>query len=141
MSPPRPGLAKIRAIPLTRVRRVELVGATLPRLVAMVDDADVVSEGREVAGARGRAVYFGSTSVLLRVAADELARREVLTAVAGDLHLRALLVRRARAEAAARASGPVGTARAELSMRIEPGAIAFVVDVEVDVAIAAHARR
>lgn len=138
MSPTRPGLVKVRAIPLVGVRRVVLVAVALPRLVELFARADVVSEGREVAGSGGRRVYYGSTSFVMTLAdLDD----HLLAALAGDVHLRALALRRARDEAAARASGAVGTVRAELTMRRARGALEIVVDLEVAVGRAARAQR
>lgn len=138
VSPTRPGLVKVRAIPLVGARRIVLVGVALPRLLELFDAADVISEGREVIGAGGRPVYYGSTSFVLALADAE---PELLAALAGDVHLRALALRRAREEAAARASGAVGTVRAELSMRSGRGALEIVVDLEVAVGRAARAQR
>jgi len=140
MTSPRPGLVKVRAIPLVGVRRLALVRLAPPRIDALMASADVISEGSEVAGERGRRVYFGSTSFVLVTSAAELASDEALAALVGDLHLRVLAMRRARAEAAARASGPVGTVRAELRVQRARGAIEIVVDLEVAVSRAARVR-
>ncbi len=141
MSTRRPGLAKVRAIPLSATRRVVLVRMAPHRASELLDAADVISEGSEVEGKRGRRTYYGSTSFILALQlAGETQDEEVLAAVVGDLHLRLLALRRARLEASARASAPVGTARAELSFRRAGAAIEIVVDLEIAVARAVGAR-
>lgn len=144
MSPPRPGLAKVRAIPLCATRRAVLVRLAPSRVDEILAAADVVSEGSEVVeGKRGRRTYYGSTSFVLALEIAE-ADRELLAAIVGDVHLRLLTLRRARLEAAARASAPVGTARAEITVRRlgVPGreTVELVVDLEIAVARAIRAR-
>lgn len=150
MSPPRPGLAKVRAIPLCATRRTVLVRLAPSRVDEILAAADVVSEGSEVVeGKRGRRTYYGSTSFVLALEIGDGAQdRDLLAALLGDVHLRLLTVRRARLEAAARASGPVGTARAELTVRrvgtpaagAARGSVELVVDLEITLARAVRAR-
>ncbi|MCC6556163.1 MAG: hypothetical protein IT372_24650 [Polyangiaceae bacterium] len=118
-----PGLAKARAAPLVRRRRLELVAASDGRLRELFDDADVISEGR--AGLEGgELVYHGSTSVRLGPGDD--AGIEALARVATlDPHMRLRALRLARREASARAGGPIGTLRAEVSFDAAAGAAAL----------------
>ena len=83
------------------------------RLRELFDDADVISEGR--AGIEGgELVYHGSTSV--RLGRGDDAGIEALARMATlDPHMRLRALRIARREASARAGGPIGTLRAEVS--------------------------
>lgn len=119
----RPGIAKVRRVPLVRSRSLTLValegGAIAQRLAA----ADVMSEGA-MAGDR----YFGSTDVALEV---DLRERETVALVAArDPHVRIWLVRLARREACSRAEGSLGTLRAEITVAMDARGLRLRVEVE-----------
>lgn len=130
---PHPGLVKIRAAPLVRRRRVELIVAEEGPLRDVVEAADVVSEGRtKIEG--GQLVYYGSTSVLLRcrAAGGTLpdAEIEALSALLRrDPHVRLRVIRIAHREAAARAGGPIGTVSAEIDVAASARGVALLVEV------------
>jgi hypothetical protein len=128
-----PGLAKVRTPPLVLRRSVELARASPGRWAELVDDADVVSEGRATPEA-GRVVYYGSTSVLLlmRSAGGALPDAEIgplARILACDPHVRVRILRVAAREARARAGGVLGTMRAEID--VSAGARGVLVLVEV----------
>ncbi|MFT3773153.1 MAG: hypothetical protein QM820_47840 [Minicystis sp.] len=131
--PPRPGLVKIRAVPLVTRRHVELVAAASGPLRDVVEGADVVSEGRtQIEG--GRLVYYGSTSVLLlrESAGGSLPDAEIdglATVLRRDPHVRLLVLRIAHREAAARAGGPIGTVHAEIDVAPCARGVALLVEV------------
>lgn len=135
--PPGPGLAKVRAAPLLRRHRVELVATSDGRLRELFDRADVISEGSaRVEG--GEIVYYGSTSLRIGAGAGPDAGIEALARVAAlDPHIRLRALRMARQEASARADGPIGTLRAELCFdpppspraAARPAVVALTIDV------------
>jgi hypothetical protein len=130
---PRPGLAKVRAAPLVARRTIQLASASAGRWQGLVEDADVVSEGRTVPEGE-RLVYYGSTSVLLlgRSAGGELPDAELpaLAALIGvDPHVRLRVLRVARREAEARAGGALGTLHAEIDVRPSARGVALLVEV------------
>ena len=114
---------------------MELVASSDGRLRDLFDGADVISEG----GARAEGaelVYYGSTSLRIgRAGAPEAAAIEELASFAAlDPHVRVRALRVARREASARAGGPLGTLRAELSVEApgggaRPAIVALTIDV------------
>jgi len=128
-----PGLAKVRRAPLVQTRTMELSCAVPGRFQAIVEAADVVSEGRTVAEG-ARRVYYGSTSVLLlrRSAGGALPDVDVpiLSALcAKDPHVRLRVLRIAWREATARAGGTLGTLRAEIDVAAGARGVSLLVDV------------
>jgi hypothetical protein len=132
---PRPGLTKIRAVPLLRERRVRLVHALPGRVEELVARADVVSEGATRLE-DGAPVYYGTTSLRLPSGAGDPERVAAVLAV--DPTLRVLALRVARRELAARVASEVGTLRAEMAVAVKGGAV--VVDVDIVAPIATRAR-
>jgi len=129
----RPGLAKIRAVPLVAERTLHLSAASEGRWRRIVEAADVVSEGRTIPEGE-RLVYYGSTSVLLlrRSAGGELpdAQLPALTAlIRADPHVRLHVLRVARREAEARAGGALGTLRAEIDVAASARGLSLLVEV------------
>src|SRR3954470_739662 len=113
-----PGLVKIPSVPLVQRRSVELCTAHDGRFRDILENADVMSEGR-VAIEDGALVYQGTTSVLLLcLSLGGLLPDLDVDALAGVLRndppvrLRALRI--ARREALARAGSAIGSARADL---------------------------
>jgi len=130
---PHPGLAKVKAPPLVQRRHVELIAAQTGRWGAIVEAADVVSEGRteDEAGAR---VYYGSTSVLLlrSSAGGSLPDLEVelLAAILRrDPHVRLRVLRIAHREAQVRAGGQLATLHAEIDVGAGARGISVLIDV------------
>jgi hypothetical protein len=129
----RPGLVKVRDAPLVARRSVELLAATEGRFRALLEAADVVSEGRTEA--EGDAlVYYGSTSVLLlrRSAGGGLPDPDLgmlAAVVRADPHVRLRVLRIAHREATARAGGPIDTLRAEIDVRAGARGVALLIEV------------
>jgi hypothetical protein len=136
----RPGLAKVRGIPLTGRRSIELVSLAPPHTLEWIQNADVISEGAE-RDERGQRHYYGSSSLVLRLpemGAGDLA--SMLRTLAADPHVRLHALRVARAEATSRTSGPVETMRADISLHPTAGGLEIVIDVSARVARAVRAR-
>jgi len=113
---PGPGPVKIRAAPLLLRRHVTLVAVSVGRLHELFDAADVISEGSpRQEGERGRIVYYGSTSLLLRPGDDPEIVQQLALVLPFDPHARVRALRIAHREAVTRAGGPLGTLHAELS--------------------------
>lgn len=134
---PHPGLAKAQPSRLLRRKRVDLVAVDDGPLRAVLEAADVVSEGLARVESSGL-VYYGSTSVLLparsRGGILPDAELDALGAVLGrDPHVRVAAVRIAQREAQTRAQGELGPLRAEISVRVDETGVAVVVDVVADV--------
>jgi hypothetical protein len=134
----RPGLAKIRTVPLLRRRNVTLVLADAGPMRDIVEGADVVSEG-EVRIEAGAPWYYGSTSVLLlRTSAGGAlpdAEIEALAAVLrSDPHARLRVLRIAHREATARSGGTLDTLRAEIDVSASARGVALLVEVVARVA-------
>jgi hypothetical protein len=125
----RPGLAKARGLPVVLRRDVLLVRAPDPRWRDLVDAADVVSEGCLRQERTGR-VWYGSTSLILRVDAS-VADPAFLAALVGrDLHVRLRAVRVAQREACLRASGRLGRFACEMRVSPDPQGVRIDVDVQ-----------
>lgn len=136
----RPGLAKVRGIPLAGRRSIELVALAPPHTLEWIQNADVISEGAE-RDERGERHYYGSSSLILHVpemGTGDLA--SMVRALAADPHVRLHALRVARAEATSRTTGPVETMRADISLHPTPGGLEIVVDVSARVARVARAR-
>jgi hypothetical protein len=126
-----PGLAKTRLPPLLRTRTVSFVTGSDARWKALLDEADVVSEGASRGDDPCRR-YFGSTNIRLAIQperpGDDMERLAALAA--RDPHIRLRAVRLARREAAQRANGPIDCVRTETT--ITRCAAAVTIHVEVD---------
>lgn len=118
-----PPLAKVRSPRLIAERTVSLVRVEPGLALALVDRADVLSEGRDDAGR-----YFGTSSVAVDAADPAVAR-----ALSTDLHVRTAVLRIARREASSRSNGPLGTLSCHVSCRIDGARLIF--DVEVEAAL------
>lgn len=130
---PRPGLAKIRSVPLVNERRVTLTAPSVGRWRELLDGADVMSEGRSK-DELGELVYYGSTSLLIASASGggPLPDRwlaDLARLLAHDPHVRLRALRVAQREALARADAPLGPIRAELVVSASPRGISLLVDV------------
>ncbi len=108
---------------------MHLVRTSPHAALALVDGADVVSEGGERDEAGGRR-YHGTSSFSFSMDEED----DALAALVADPHLRVHVLRRARAEAASRASGVVGTLRAEILVRKRGRQLEILVELEIDVA-------
>jgi len=125
---PRPGLTKIRGLPLLRRRRVSLVSTLEGRWKELLEAADVVSEGKAKQEG-GTLVYYGSTSILITARDPERDIAELVRVLAHDPHTRLRVVRMARREATARAGAALGSVRAEVAYRVVPEGLVVTVDV------------
>jgi hypothetical protein len=129
-----PGLAKTRRPPLLSTRTVSLVTGSDARWKALLDDADVVSEGASRGDDPSRR-YFGSTNIRLALGperpGDDMERLAALAA--RDPHVRLRAVRLARREAAQRADGPLDCVRSETTVTHSSTAVTIHVEVEARV--------
>lgn len=129
---PRPGPTKVRAIPLLRTRERRLVALTEGVLRDWLERADVVSEGQEQRSEDG-STYYGTTSILLAFDSAPAAALEdlaTLGAIAEDPHLRLRVLRVARREAEARATGALETLRTELVVHRTTRGLTITIEVE-----------
>ena len=130
--PAGPGIRKARALPLVRVRSVELWQCLDDRWHELFEVADIMSEGavRQEPGGR---TYYGSTSVLLPAHCLGVCRRDELLRLArlvtGDPHLRVRAVRIAWREAKVRAGGSLDQVLVELGVRIDQRGLWIEIDV------------
>jgi hypothetical protein len=129
----RPGIVKVRAVPLLQHRQLALVSTSAGRWEEIVEAADVVSEGRTEAE-DGGLVYYGSTSVLLlRCSAGgalpDLEVDQLAAVIRRDPHVRLRVLRIAHREATARAGGPIGTLRAEIDVSAVARGVSLLVEV------------
>lgn len=126
---PHPGPVKVRAVPLVKRRRLDLLTVHQGPFRDIVDGADVVSEGR-TEDDRGELWYYGFTSVVLPRGrlpdVDVGALAEILRR---DPHVRLRVLRIAHREAAARAGGTLGTLRAEIDVAPSARGVALLVEV------------
>jgi hypothetical protein len=126
----RPGLAKSRRPPLVAVSKSSRVRATDALWKEAFDAADAVSEGAARTETRGE-VWYGSTSLILRVDAKSDEDRAFLAAVAArDLHVRTRALRVAVREAAVRAGARLGRSQCEVRFAVDPGGVRIDVDVQ-----------
>jgi hypothetical protein len=123
----RPGLAKARELPLVLARPTPLLRATDHRWRELFDHADIVSEGSVRAEASGR-VWYGSTSLILRVPDDEDAAH-LASLAERDVHARLRAVRTAHREACLRAPARLG--RFSCEIRVAPDGRGVRIDVDV----------
>lgn len=137
----RPGLAKAREGPLVARRAIELVSVSAGRVRALIDDADVVSEGA-IRRENDALVYYGTTSLVIAVRPENerpaIELDDLLAIVAVDPHLRVRALRIAHREAAVR-GGPLGPMRAETGVRASSRGIVIEVDVVATVLAATTA--
>ena len=121
-----PGLAKVRALPTMAERSGTFVSVTDARWRDLFDRADVVSEGSARDERSGR-VWYGSTSLILPAATDDVSL--LVTLAARDMHVRLRAVRSAHREAALRAPGRLGRVACEI--RVTPVSRGVRIDVDV----------
>jgi hypothetical protein len=128
--PTRPGLAKSRRPPFVAIEKSPRVRTTDALWRDAFEAADAVSEGAARAEARGN-VWYGSTSLILRVDAKNDEERAFLTAVAArDMHVRTRALRVAVREAAVRAGTRLGRSQCEVRFAVDPGGVRIDVDVQ-----------
>lgn len=97
--------------------------------------ADLISEGAVHDGH----TYFGSTSIVLAVPAEQ---RERTTRLAGEcVHMRLRAVRLARREAELRSQAPLGSVRCEVKIVPDPSGLRIDVDLEAPLLRKANTRR
>ncbi len=131
----RPGLVKGRRPPLVDVTSSPRVRTTDALWRDAFDAADAVSEGAAREEARGQ-VWFGSTSLILRISAGSDAERAFIAAVAErDVHVRTRALRVAVREAAVRAAATgggaaLGRSKCEIRFVVDPRGVRIDVDVE-----------
>jgi hypothetical protein len=124
-------------MPLLETREALLVRATDGRWRALLQRANVLSEGapRSEGSSPGESrTWFGSTSILLPLAEVTDQERALLAKVAAfDVHLRARALRLAREEAALRAPAPLGTVTCAVRVQWESQGLRIDVDVEAPI--------
>jgi hypothetical protein len=131
--PPRPGLAKIRTLPILKRRRAELVTALGGRILELVDAASIMSEGQP-RPEDGGLVYYGTTTLLFTffsgggILPDEAAA-DLALALENDPHARLHIVRIAHREACVRSPTQLGPIQAELRVEVTRRGVMVHVDV------------
>lgn len=133
----RPGLVKVKLEPLLSWRTLPLVKSSDYRLRQLFESADVVSEGKVRDEPEG-AVYYGSTSILLRFTSKggqvpDNQAEPMLALLSIDPHARLRAVRISCLEAQIRARAPIGRVRTELFVRRDVHGLR--IDVEVEAAV------
>jgi hypothetical protein len=129
--PPRPGPAKVRHPLRPRTKELYLVELCAARARALVEKADVLSEGESVE-LSGEHTYFGTTSLLLRDGQEGLDASTLELLVRHDPHLRTYLLRLAAREAATRLGAlPIGPLRAELRIERREASLLLLVELAV----------
>jgi hypothetical protein len=141
MPPPKgPGLAKVRKVQVVSAKRLDLVALRGGWWAAMVERADVISEGAVEHTPDGRRVYYGTTSLRCVIddemigatpAADDPAL--LARVIVADPHARLRVLRLAHREAVARADSSLDVLHAEIAARAleEPPALLLSIDVDV----------
>jgi hypothetical protein len=125
-----PGLAKARRPALVDVQTATRVRGTDVRWRDLVEAADVVSEGSARAEARGN-VWYGSSSLILRVPESSESERDFLAAVADrDVHVRLRALRVALREATVRAPAALGLSHCEIRVQSDARGVRIDVDVQ-----------
>ena len=108
----------------TRVRGTDV------RWRDLVEAADVVSEGSARVEARGN-VWYGSSSLILRVPEASESERDFLAAVADrDVHVRLRALRVALREATVRAPAALGLSHCEIRVQSDARGVRIDVDVQ-----------
>jgi hypothetical protein len=126
----KPGLVKSRRPQLVEVSTAARARTNEAMWRAAFETADAVSEGAARLEARG-SVWYGSTSVILRVPAQTDGERAFLVAVAErDLHVRTRALRVAVREATVRAGATLGRSQCEMHFTVDPGGVRIDVDVQ-----------
>jgi hypothetical protein len=126
-----PGLAKARRPELVAsLHAVRVRGADV-RWRELLESADAMSEGGVRAEAGG-AVWYGSTSLVLRLPDPTSAEESAfLAAVADrDVHVRLRVLRIAHREATLRAPAPLGRIHCEIHVQPDPRGVRIDVDVQ-----------
>jgi hypothetical protein len=125
-----PGLAKARALPHLVERMALLCRAPDPAWRDLFARADTVSEGAARSEKQGR-VWYGSTSLILRIEGADADRLAKLAAVAErDLHIRLRAVRAAQREACLRAPSRLGRISCEIRVTADPAGVRIDVDLQ-----------
>ena len=129
-----PGLARTRFPPLFHPRTLRLLASSDARWGELFEKAYVVSEGAPRGDGNERA-YFGSTDIVLLVQPERPGETmdSLASAIARDPHVRLRAVRMARREAAQRASGPLDSLRAEITVSSRTRGVTIHVEVEARV--------
>src|ERR1700722_14231782 len=119
----RPGLVKGRRPPLVDVSSAPRARTNDALWRDAFETADAVSEGAARPEARGN-VWYGSTSLILRIAAQNDAERAFLAAVAErDVHVRTRALRVAVREATVRAGARLGRSQCEMRFAVDAGRV------------------
>jgi hypothetical protein len=125
-----PGLAKSREPALISATHGARVRASDVRWRALMETADVISEGAARREAVGSA-WFGSTSMILSIPQASEEERTFLAAVADrDVHVRLRVLRIALREATLRAPAPLGRSQCEIRVQSDERGVRIDVDVQ-----------
>ena len=133
--PSGPGLAKVRRVQVVTKKSLELVAVRSGWWSAMIERADVSSEGAVEDG-----VYYGTTSLRCPVeeemvgaipAAEEPER--LARVIVSDAQARLRILRLAHREAVVRATAPLDVLQAEIDARVLRVGERWTLSIDVDV--------
>lgn len=132
--PRGPGVVKVRHPSAVRVRTLQLVAGSDAHWAALLERADLVSEGA-VSNERGALVYRGTTSILVADDAHGGAvppwdLRQLAQVAAKDPHFRLRAMRLAQREAQSRAPGPLDSLGMDVNIFMDPRGLRADIDVE-----------
>ncbi len=129
-----PGVVKIRHPSVVRARTLGLMAGADADWAALLQGADLVSEGA-VSAERGALVYRGTTSILM---ADDAHGgvvprwdvRQLFRAASRDPHFRLRVMRLALREAQSRAPGLLDSLAMDVNIFVDPRGLRADIDVE-----------
>jgi len=132
-----PGVAKVRHPSAVRTRTVELIAGTDQYWSLLLEDADIVSEGK-ASEEQALVVYRGSTSILVaddrhggKVPSWDV--RAVVRLAGRDPHFRLRVMRLALREARSRCPGSMSSLAMDVNIFLDPRGIRADIDVEGEV--------
>ncbi len=139
-----PGLAKARRPALVAVTHASRVRGSDVRWRELLEEADVMSEGSARPEGSGN-VWYGSTSLILRMPDASEPERDFLAALAErDVHVRLRVLRVALREATVRAPAALGLSHCEIRVQSDARGVRIDVDVQaplIDGAVVAGSTR
>jgi hypothetical protein len=132
----------VRRVQVVTKKTLELVAVRSGWWSAMIERADVVSEGavEEASGAGEGAAYYGTTSLRCPVEEEMVGSlpaaehpEQLARVIVGDAQARLRILRLAHREAVVRASAPLDVMQAEIDARVIREGEGWILSIEVDV--------